>query len=130
MYVELSSLRTARRKVTEAIRAVEEASSNELELLITFRRAPSGVYNRTSARQRPNEITERDGVHLIAPRPFHDLFDPVKEVILLIEETVADVGKADCLKDPEHSSGGPAVTGRPEVIVLVRAKFDVPPQVG
>ena len=39
-----------------------------------------------------------------------------------------DIGKADGLKKPKHSSGGPAITGRTEVIVLVGTKLDVLPQ--
>lgn len=43
MYVELSPLITAKRKVTDAIKAVEEASANEVVSVITFRSAPSDV---------------------------------------------------------------------------------------
>jgi len=43
MYVELSPLRTAKRKVTEAIKAVEAVSVNELVSLITLWRAPVDV---------------------------------------------------------------------------------------
>lgn len=49
MYVELSPLNTAKRKVTEAIRAVEEVSANELASLMTFRRAPAEVWGEISA---------------------------------------------------------------------------------
>jgi len=59
-----------------------------------------------------------NGVYLIAPRSLHNLFNPVKKIVLVIEETLADVGIADRLKDPEHSSGSPAITSCPELLVL------------
>lgn len=42
-------MNTAKRKVTEAIRAVEEVSANELASLMTFRRAPAEVWGEISA---------------------------------------------------------------------------------
>lgn len=45
--------------MTEAIKAVEEESSNELELLITFRRAPSDVYKKRLATKKSGRWPRR-----------------------------------------------------------------------
>ena len=73
-------------------------------------------------------MTAQEGVYLIAPCLFHNLFNPVEKVGLLVNEAAVDIGKANGLKDPKHSSGGPAITGRPKVIVLVGTELDVLPQ--
>ena len=56
MYVELSSLRTAKRNVTEAIKAVEEESANEPGSFMTLWRAPAEVYRRVSAIESWSEV--------------------------------------------------------------------------
>ena len=69
-------------------------------------------------------------MYLISPRGLHNLFDPVGKVLLLGDETVADIGIADRLKDPEHSSGSPAITSRPEPRVRRCTDYNVLPQLG
>jgi len=60
----------------------------------------------------------RNDMHLIVPRSLHDLFSPIKKIMLLVEETLADIGAADCLKNPEHSGSSPAIASRPKFLVL------------
>ena len=68
--------------------------------------------------------------YLILPRCLYDLFSPVEKILLLVEEIRADTGTVDRSKDPHHSSGGPTVASRPELVVLPRTKRDVLPQLG
>lgn len=67
IYVELSPLRTAKRKVTEAIKAVEEVSSKEPGSFRTFLRAPSDVYNEHQQSTSRDDMTARDSIYLIMP---------------------------------------------------------------
>ena len=46
----------------------------------------------------------------------------------MIEKTLAGIGVAECVKNPEQPSGGPAIASCPEFRVLRRTKFDVLPQ--
>ena len=114
--------------MTEAIKAVDEASSNVLESLMKLRRAPPVVCRRTSTVRNWGDVTLQGSTYLVSPRSLDNLPNPIGEIGLLLGKTAAGVGKANRLKDPKHSSGSPAITCPPKIVVLVRTEFDVLPQ--